>query len=386
MNFTTFLVLIILCTSCTTKRHTLESQINSLGDQPIDSLKYSEIVNAAKLESNNFLNPIDVSELDTIGLNKIIEYEKSRLNNWVALPEYKDTHIIQSLVNDSVRIIRCATKDKAPGEALRTPVASVESLTFIFMPSVTTIRIPVRVHIINNSNGFMYENKYNLRRKQLEDQFDVLNRAFNPHRIYFTLASIDSVDNSEWNESGAHYYSPATVERMLDHFAETPESHLNLYIIDGRKTGRIILGEATFPWDIVAGRYDDYIVISYRTLPGFATGPYNQGKTLIHEVGHYLGLWHTFEGRYDCDDAHNDGCYYGDRVDDTPAQKFCHFGSCDCGGILCDTCPEDEGPDPVNNYMGYNSDSCLTQFTNGQILRAFQSVSFHRSNYIVPSY
>jgi len=96
----------------------------------------------------------------------------------------------------------------------------------------------------------------------------------------------------------------------------------------------------------------DKVSINWETLPDISTGPYAQGDTLPHEVGHWLGLEHTFEG----------GCSStGDFVSDTAPEAF--------GGPGCpvgrDTCPGG-GVDPITNYMDYTDDCCMFTFTSGQ--------------------
>ncbi len=87
---------------------------------------------------------------------------------------------------------------------------------------------------------------------------------------------------------------------------------------------------------------------------GGSATPFDRGDTLVHEVGHYLGLLHTFEGR--CSEQ-------GDLISDTPAERRAASGC----PLSRDTCPS-PGTDPVRNFMDYSDDDCVEEFTPEQEL------------------
>ena len=117
----------------------------------------------------------------------------------------------------------------------------------------------------------------------------------------------------------------------------------------------------------MAGSVLDGVVVFYRSLPGGGLFPYHLGDTLIHEVGHWLNLPHTF----------TNGCKSpGDFVDDTPFEREPAF-ACPIGRDTCKG-PGYDGVDPVRNYMDYSDDSCMDHFTAGQIERMLASYDLYR--------
>ncbi|KAK6354768.1 hypothetical protein TWF696_003904 [Orbilia brochopaga] len=130
-------------------------------------------------------------------------------------------------------------------------------------------------------------------------------------------------------------------------------------------------------------RYDG-CQVDVRTVPGFNHTKYKQiapgnadlpaftGNTAVHEVGHWLGLKHTF------DNSDGKGCLGdGDGISDTPQMDGTpHSDEWSCPAT--DSCPDQPGVDPQNNYMGYSSDQCRTEFTNRQRLRMWQTFFLKR--------
>lgn len=97
------------------------------------------------------------------------------------------------------------------------------------------------------------------------------------------------------------------------------------------------------------------------------------GRTATHEVGHYLGLRHTWG------DAFFDGCTVDDGIDDTPNAASSANFTCD---YEKDTCNEDDEPDMVENFMDYSTDDCLNLFTKGQVSHMRSVIEIYRSDLV----
>eukprot|EP00594_Rhizosolenia_setigera_P013832 CAMPEP_0178955528 /NCGR_PEP_ID=MMETSP0789-20121207/9658_1 /TAXON_ID=3005 /ORGANISM="Rhizosolenia setigera, Strain CCMP 1694" /LENGTH=334 /DNA_ID=CAMNT_0020637175 /DNA_START=563 /DNA_END=1567 /DNA_ORIENTATION=+ len=109
----------------------------------------------------------------------------------------------------------------------------------------------------------------------------------------------------------------------------------------------------------------DGVVIDYSSVPGGTNPTFNEGDSLTHEVGHWLGLFHTFEGG--CDGS-------GDFVGDTAPQKSFTIG---CPARQ-DTC-SGEGFDPIHNFMDYSDDCCMDSFTPNQKDRMVSMIQYYRT-------
>lgn len=216
----------------------------------------------------------------------------------------------------------------------------------------TEVTISVAFHVIT-SNG-----AGDVTDRQISDQIRILNQAYAGSGYRFVLSSVDRTENKNWFTMAPGTGSEKQAKKAL---TIDPAHHLNVYTCS---PGKGLLGWAYFPFSAPEDSYFHGVVMHYGSVPGGFLAPFDLGGTLVHESGHYLGLFHTFQG----------GCVEpGDEVNDTPFEASPAFG-CPVGR---NTCPQ-PGDDPIHNYMDYTDDACYTEFTAGQITRINEIAPVYR--------
>jgi hypothetical protein len=254
--------------------------------------------------------------------------------------------------------------------------------------------IPVVFHIIHNGGS------ENITQAQIMDQMRILNEDFrkkagtngdkstNPNatdmEFEFRLAQVDP--NGNRHDGINRIQSTATNDasdnvKSLSRWPST--KYLNVWVVKtinlGGTTGGTVLGYAQFPFYMSFAPNNDGIVIRADYVGSIQSGnSSHMGRTLTHEVGHWVGLYHPFQ----------DGCVgqtasncatAGDRVCDTPPVAEANFGSvCDATLNSC-TGDNPDLPDMINNYMDYLDGKCANTYTLGQKARAIAQMSQYRS-------
>lgn len=217
------------------------------------------------------------------------------------------------------------------------------------------VSIPVYFHVITNSSGQGAPSS-----QQINDQIAVLNAAYASSGFSFSLVSVDTSANDSWYTCTGG----ACETQMKSALRQGGASALNVY---ANNMAGGLLGWATFPWSYASNPSNDGVVILTASMPGGSAAPYNLGDTATHEVGHWLGLYHTFQG----------GCRNpGDSVSDTPAERSAAYG-CPTNR---DSCRAKAGKDPITNFMDYTDDACMNTFSAGQDSRMVQLFQQYRAN------
>lgn len=215
-----------------------------------------------------------------------------------------------------------------------------------------TVIFDTYFHVICDDNG----NNCTNTQQEVDASMAVLNNSFAGGTggaatpFQFNLVDTVYTNNSAWLSIGNGSAAETAMKSTLRRGDATT---LNIY---STNLSGGLLGWATFPTSYAGNPLDDGVVILDGSVPGGDAAPYNEGDTLTHEVGHWLGLYHTFQS----------GCNGGDLVADTAAERSPAYG-CPVGR---DTCKKGNEPDPIYNFMDYTDDSCMFEFTPGQAFRA----------------
>ena len=220
--------------------------------------------------------------------------------------------------------------------------------------------IPVVWHVIYGSeslaDGYVPDS-------QIEASITDMNEHYAGTGLSFQLTKTTRTQNAAWfKEVGPDEQNQTDMKESL---REGGPETLNVYTVGFQSgSGQGLLGYATFPSWYTDAPKDDGVVLLYSSVPGGSSTPYDEGKTLTHEVGHWIGLYHVFQG----------GCSgSGDMVADTPPQSTATSG-CPTGQ---DSCPGG-GVDSVHNFMDYSYDACMYEWTPGQITRAVEQMAAYR--------
>jgi hypothetical protein len=268
---------------------------------------------------------------------------------------------------------RCGTRISGDLDALvnglpRSASDCTLSVTSISVDYYLTriLLIPVVFHVITQSDG----TTGNVTDQEIRDQIQVLNQDFMAlagtlgssgynTKIQFSLAGITRSASDYWFADSA-----AAELAYKTALGWDQGSYLNIYT----NSAGGYLGYTYLPQEKAGDVYDG-LVILYSTVGGRdqeGEEPYEQGRTTVHEAGHYFGLLHTFEGG--CTNTYSTG----DLIVDTNAEAEEHYGC-----TQTSTC---SSTDPIHNYMNYTDDSCMQEFTEEQSNRMVCALLNYRPN------
>ncbi|MDQ3366071.1 MAG: zinc metalloprotease [Myxococcota bacterium] len=284
--------------------------------------------------------------------------EPEELDECSTMAPDADVAELVSRVGEAGGLDRCATLHLPITERERIDAEVATRMANVAGGSaaVTGAAIDVYVHVITNSSGGGGATS-----TMITNQMNVLNGAFASTGYSFRLVATTTTANDSW-----YTCSGGTCEtQMKNALRRGTADDLNMYL---NNMGGGLLGWATFPSSYSSNPKNDGVVVLTASLPGGNAAPYNLGDTATHEVGHWMGLYHTFQG----------GCQKnGDYVSDTPSEKSAAYG-CPVGRDSCTNGPNAAGLDPVKNFMDYTDDSCMDHFTPGQDARMDQLFTTYR--------
>ncbi|KIM41037.1 hypothetical protein M413DRAFT_445786 [Hebeloma cylindrosporum] len=224
----------------------------------------------------------------------------------------------------------------------------------------------IETYVFNVSFNAVYTNETReggfISDSDIKAQIKTLNDDFNGTGISWVLVKTTRINSPDWF---VHAFPGSDQEKVMKQMYNIGDAAtLNIYTLTFNSTTKA-LGTASVPSAYYREPKSDGVMVRHSTVTGGPRENYNLGRTLTHEVGHWLGLFHTFEGG--CDDG------VGDNIADTPPQASGSEG-CPVGR---DSCPGN-GPDLINNFMDYSYDVCMTSFTKGQATRMREAAKAFR--------
>lgn len=257
--------------------------------------------------------------------------------------------------------------------------------------SGSIISIPVVVHVIGNvSNTIVYDNL-------VIQQIQILNNDYRriigttgngngaDTQIEFCLATKDPDGNStngivriSGNYGPYNYRVAADLTSLKSLSSWDPNSYLNVWVTE-LMFGQ--LGKGTWPSDYLgtSSEFEDGVVVNVGAFgPNSSIPTMDQGRTLTHEIGHWLNLHHPWG------DAEG-GCF-SDGIDDTPFCSDPYQSSPLTGCQSIDQClTENQNASlpvrrQIENYMDYSADLCMNMFTEGQKSRMLSTIFSVRSS------
>lgn len=294
-----------------------------------------------------------------------------------------------TMEQDSINRIRYPNRPTLDDfeEAIRIKVDEIKARMKAGRTQAAIITIPIIVHVVHN--GEAVGAGLNISQAQIQAQIEVLNEDFrrkpgtpgfntNPSgadiEIEFCLSPVDENGN-EMTEPGIDRYNGGKASWTREEIEGTlksttiwnPNLFYNVWTLKFGGTSSNLLGYAQFPdqsglsgLNVTGGPSStDGVVVQYTSFGSADKGtfpimqpPYNKGRTLSHETGHWLGLRHIW----------GDGNCADDFVSDTPAAASASSG-CPVGRFTCGT------TNMIENYMDYTNDACMNIFTLGQKAR-----------------